>query len=378
MYPEFTAILLQAAQDPRVVPVVVTSGVRRVWEMVLQRMELQEIPIFGGGRVKDQYVITPKTKAGIVEWLAASNTEGRRREVVVYGDSPLDIPMMVLAEQVFVIVGDKDARSGTMDVELEKAISSNVFRKSHGKKFDTSIAQVLMPSTVTPRPKLPIAELHYPMEVPKYIAASAPAKLLASPMRNASIAGPDLREAHFRVGQYLATQLITEAVGLEEYTIPHVQGLTTVGHQLKAENRMLIVAMMRGGELMARGVQKTFPLSVFAFAEHPHEIAQRDVAEMANILLVDSVVNTGKSMIEFVRHIRGMNSKAKILLVAGVVQAGTIEVSGSRITERASLREKLGCHGDVGIVALRVSENKYTGVRGTDTGNRLFNTTHWD
>lgn len=176
----------------------------------------------------------------------------------------------------------------------------------------------------------------------------------------------------------MATQLITEAVGLEEYTIPHVQGLTTVGHRLKAENRTLIVAMMRGGELMARGVQKTFPLSVFAFAKHPHEIAQRDVAEMANILLVDSVVNTGKSMIEFVRHIRGINSKAKILLVAGVVQAGTIEVSGSRITERASLREKLGCHGDVGIVALRVSENKYTGVRGTDTGNRLFNTTHWD
>ncbi|ELQ32298.1 hypothetical protein OOU_Y34scaffold01196g6, partial [Pyricularia oryzae Y34] len=41
------------------------------------------------------------------------------------------------------------------------------------------------------------------------------------------------------------------------------------------------------------------------------------------------------------------------------------------------LRRKLGWHGDVGIVALRVSENMYAGAKGTDTRNRLFNTKHW-
>lgn len=31
---------------------------------------------------------------------------------------------------------------------------------------------------------------------------------------------------------------------------------------------------------------------------------------------------------------------------------------------------------DFNLVALRQSENQFTGSRGTDTGNRLFNTTH--
>ena len=34
--------------------------------------------------------------------------------------------------------------------------------------------------------------------------------------------------------------------------------------------------------------------------------------------------------------------------------------------------------GDVVLVTLRVSKNKYTGTGGTDTGHRLFNSTHLD
>ncbi|KAI6514250.1 hypothetical protein MCOR16_010601 [Pyricularia oryzae] len=62
VYPEITNILSRAARNPRVIPVVVTNGVCQVWEMVLQRIGLQEIPMFGGGRVRDQYVVTPKPK----------------------------------------------------------------------------------------------------------------------------------------------------------------------------------------------------------------------------------------------------------------------------------------------------------------------------
>ncbi|KAL5925358.1 hypothetical protein ACKVV7_003430 [Pyricularia oryzae] len=378
IYPEMITVLSQATRDPRVIPLVVTSGVRRVWEMALQRIGLQGIPIFGGGRVRDQYVVTPQTKATIVAWLATVNTGDHRRNVTVYGDSPLDIPMMAQAGRAFVIVGNEETRSSTMDSELEQAIRSGVFGKTHDKKFATTIKQILLPSNVTPRPGLPIAELQYPMEdVPVNIAPSTAAKLLASPMRDASIAGPALQEAHAQAGRFLATQVVAQVIGLEEHIIPHVQGQNTIGYRLKAEERTLIVAMMRGGEPMARGVYQTFPLAMFAFAKYPQELATRDVVDMESILLVDSVINTGKSMIDFVEYIRAMNSKAKILLVAGVVQAGAVELEVDGISEGGSLRWKLGLQGDVGIVALRVSENKYTGAKGTDTGNRLFNTTHW-
>lgn len=77
-------------------------------------------------------------------------------------------------------------------------------------------------------------------------------------------------------------------------------------------------------------------------------------------------------MVVFVEHIRGINPQAKVLLVAGVVQAGAMAVD-----KKESLRRKIESWGDVNNVALRVSENKYTGVKGTDTGDRLFNFTQW-
>ncbi|QBZ58493.1 hypothetical protein PoMZ_03446 [Pyricularia oryzae] len=236
VYPEMTNILSRATRDPRVIPVVVTSGILQVWEMALQRIGLKGIPIFGGGRARGQYIVTPQTKATIVEWLANINSRDCRRDVTV------------------------------------------------------SI----------------------------YIAPSTAAKLLASPMRDASIEGLTLQDARVQTGRFLATRVVTEVICLEKHTIPHLQGQNTSGYRLRDEKRNLIVAMMRGGEPMAKGVYRTFPLARYAFAKSPQDIAWRDVADMANILLVDSVVNTGKSMIDFVDNIRTMSSKAKILLVAGI------------------------------------------------------------
>lgn len=59
-------------------------------------------------------------------------------------------------------------------------------------------------------------------------------------------------------------------------------------------------------------------------------------------------------------------------MVAGVVQE---EVVGKDGAEGVLARELAGM-GDVSLVTLRISKNKYTGTGGTDTGHRLFNSTH--
>ncbi|KAI6322194.1 hypothetical protein MCOR30_007744 [Pyricularia oryzae] len=445
MYQDMIMHLGQLTWNQDILPVVVTCGVRQVWDKVLQRENLR-VPVIGGGRAKDGYVVTPEVKAAVVEWLATSGCDGRR-EVFVYGDSPLDIPMMARADHAFVVVGDEKTRSSTMDAELKKAIRGKIFRKSRNKRFDTHVWQIVMASKITPRPGLPITELEWPQEcavlqkpsrfaslktsitdlvettkrrgkelckidelesysysyysdssicnsyrstgqytvlnyephddtnIALHVAPSSASKLLSSPMRDASIAGPALQEAHVQAGRYMATHLVSELLGLEEYSIPHVQGVDTIGHRLRDEAATVIVAMMRGGEPMARGVHQVFPLAMFLHAKQPTDLDRRNIStSVANILLVDSVVNTGKSIREFVEHIRRFNSYAEIVVVAGVVQSGAIERHGSGA---AHLRGVFVGHGDVSMVALRLSENKYTGQGGTDTGNRLFNTTHW-
>jgi len=70
-----------------------------------------------------------------------------------------------------------------------------------------------------------------------------------------------------------------------------------------------------------------------------------------------------------VQHIRNLHVTIRIVVVAGVVQADC--ASGGVLSQAMA-----GSYDTLSIVTLRVSKNKYTGSGGTDTGNRLFSTTH--
>lgn len=80
-------------------------------------------------------------------------------------------------------------------------------------------------------------------------------------------------------------------------------------------------------------------------------------------------------MVEFVKHTREtVSGQVRIAMVAGVVQE---EVVGTEGVEGVFARDLAGM-GDVTLVTLRVSKNKYEGAGSTDTGHRLFNSTHLD
>jgi hypothetical protein len=85
-------------------------------------------------------------------------------------------------------------------------------------------------------------------------------------------------------------------------------------------------------------------------------------------VLVDSVVNSEKSVEEFVQHIRALDSTIRIVVIAGVMQAQSLS---DGILEDILARDE-----NVGFVCLRPSDNKYTGIGTTDTGNQLFNSAH--
>jgi len=71
-------------------------------------------------------------------------------------------------------------------------------------------------------------------------------------------------------------------------------------------------------------------------------------------------------MVQFAQHIHNLNSLIFILVIAGVIQAQSISNS---VFNQAG-------HEKLSLVALRLLDNQFTGKGITDTGNRLFNTTH--
>ncbi|KAJ5008450.1 Uracil phosphoribosyltransferase [Colletotrichum sp. SAR 10_66] len=366
IYREFLALLHAAEKKSNMGVVVVSCGIRRVWEKILAREGLSSVTIIGGGRIADGYVVTPEAKAAVVSRLQ----DHHNLYVYAFGDSPMDLPMLKAADEAIVVVGDERLRSKSMDEALLKAISEDGLRAK----------QMLMPRTSGMRLSsslLPVLQLDAQQIVAKFTKTpqhlrifhateKTAAKLLMTPTRDASIAGSGLRAAHHEVGRYLAIEFLADTLGVEEYPIPHVQGHTTAGHRLLGEESTAIIALMRGGEPMALGVSEVFARAMFLHAKQPEDIHENALSGKKTVILVDSVVNSGKSIEGFVRYLQALDATIRIVVIAGVVQKEAL----------ANVMKPLGKTADLSLVALRLSENKYVGQGGTDTGNRLFNTAH--
>ena len=117
---------------------------------------------------------------------------------------------------------------------------------------------------------------------------------------------------------------------------------------------------------MTFGVNEAFPLAMFVHAKQPVEITRHHLPEQGTVVLVDSVINSGKSIVEFVNRIRHLDATIRIVVVAGVAHVKSLPY----------LAHGLPSLEDFSLVILRQSDNQFQGTRGVDTGNRLFNTTH--
>ncbi|OAA65187.1 HAD-like domain protein [Niveomyces insectorum RCEF 264] len=370
LYPDFLRLIRGVLEKKTALVVVLTCGLASVWEKVMARRGLKgKVLVLGSTRASQDLIVTPAVKAHVVAHLR----ENRGKFVWAFGDSPLDLPMMQEAHMAVVVVnGDDSLRSRSMEGKLRQILEDGTLPHAY---------QALMPRDAKPLlaggEEMPIIDTCGDKLVSKVGASCAKFQtlteryvtlLLAGEMRDATVSGPGLRAAHETAGWYVASELLPSVLGLETYTIPLVTQTQGTAYRLGHEAKTLIVPLMRGGEPMAFGVSKAFPRAPFVHADKPQALRPDLVRRMHAVVLVDSVVNTGKSILEFFQHIRGISATVRIVVVAGVVQQDAV-VEGSPLYD--SLMSDAAIH----ILALRLSKNKFTGVGTTDTGNRLFNTT---
>jgi uracil phosphoribosyltransferase len=367
MYPEMVKLLQRIGTDGLVGAVVVTCGLGRVWEEVLRREGLHEhVKVIGGGRPSDGCVYGEIKTA-----LVARLQEYHKMHVWAIGDGPLDLGMIEKADEAIVVVGEEKSRSRSMENKLLEAIEERGLRAQ----------QLLLPNTVSPRgdpAKLPVIQITddfldtihgYRSVIDDRIlhaTNTAAARLLMTPTRDARIQGGALRVAHHDIGRYLSIHYLGQMMGLEKYHIPHVTGHITEGFRLRYEQRTLIVALMRAGEPLAYGVNTALPQAAFLHAKRALDVTAEHLKGRYTVILADGVINTGTTVAMFIKHIRKISTRVQIIVVAGVTQANAVEdVLASILNEDRR----------TGLITLRMSDNKYTGVGGTDTGHRLFNTT---
>ena len=190
-------------------------------------------------------------------------------------------------------------------------------------------------------------------------------RLLADRTRRSDLDTRDYSEAYADLGRFLACQVM-EQFELEEYQIQHCEGPRT-GIRIRAEESIGIVCLMRAGLYLAHGcrsVLRRSPLHLFS-PERDKGLSPKELEELASsrldtLLIVDSVVNTGKTIRPIFAQAKALGIR-RVIVLAGV---SPFEQGNSIAAD----------HPDVPFYFARLSHNSYVGKGGTDTGNRLFGT----
>jgi uracil phosphoribosyltransferase/phosphoserine phosphatase/gluconate kinase len=372
MYPEILSMLRKISNSEHVRAVVVSCGLRPVWQKVLEREGLDtKLTVIAGGRLSEEIVVTADVKAALVAHLQQKHGMC----VWAFGDGPLDLEMLRIADQAIVIVGDKEGRSRSMDEALENYITTK----------NLKARQILLPPTAPARlskRQLPAVNLtdefiQSILGFRKHTSSTSrifhatdqnAARLLMTPTRDADVHGHYLRASHNDVGFYLAIEFLSEVLGVEEFPILHVQGHHTEGYRIaQQDKRTLVVAVMRAGEPIAAGVGRALPMATFLHAKNPEDLKPEYLQGRRTIILADAVVNKGDTIADFVNFIRPKDASVCIIVMTAVAQKACVETG--RFADLLAKDKKLN------LIALRLSENSYKGTKGTDTGHRLFNTT---
>lgn len=182
-------------------------------------------------------------------------------------------------------------------------------------------------------------------------------KILNTKSRISTLSTVELSEIHKKLGELLSYKLLEE-FKIKEIQIDHVQG-KKVGYDLDLSERFLIIVLMRGGLYVADGFKNIFDgkydFEMINSVEEAKSIKENYNLESTNIIIIDSVINTGKSIQEIVDL---LPANKTLYIVSLVMQENAKEIFSK--------------YENLVFYISRLSSNFYIGKGNIDTGNRLF------
>lgn len=248
--------------------------------------------------------ISAETKFFVAKFLK------QKHFVTAYGDSKNDLFMLKEADKGILVVNDHLSRSlHKSEIAGVKILYTN--RKLHILSDDKSIDENEM------------------NEIQDLISITK---------SDSGINGNKLASAHFELGKKLCR---------------YISALS--------EKDTTIISLERSGHFIADGMYMSFDCRFETYNSKFHSLPKLCTK---NVILVDGVINNGKSMLETISRIENIAPNTKIIVVAGVIN-----------------EQALPLFETYDLIVVRVSKNKFTGsnVRiqkgnvGPDTADRLFN-----
>lgn len=296
---------LKSLQNVRILPI--TAGCARLWENILRQAGLSV-------NVPDTGMIMSAS----VKYQICRRLQDLGRFVVAVGDSPLDIPMLIKSNRGYVI-----SNKGRRDY-MERVL------KTYPHIHCLSYCSYQYPDVQSDGGIETIT-------VPEYAADAEKAAIIGKTRSAENLCGRELREVHRRIGTFLAEKIEKDYPRTDFY----------------------VVAILRSGLSLALGIAEYFDCPV-VFCTSSDEAYLRYQLRLADDLsgrtpiLVDGVVNTGKTMTDILSWFRG----SQPIFATAVLSCGAKISFGGR------------------LYAARLSPKNFTDntqrKKRTDTSDRLF------
>ncbi len=182
-------------------------------------------------------------------------------------------------------------------------------------------------------------------------------RILNTKSRIATLSTVELSEIHKKLGELLSYKLLEE-FQIKEIEIDHVQG-KKIGYGIDENETFLIIVLMRGGLYVAEGFKNIFDgqysFEMINSSNEIERIKKEYDINNTNIIIIDSVINTGNS----IRKIVDLFPNDKKLYIVSLVM-------------QEKSQEKFKDYKNLIFYIARLSSNFYIGKGNIDTGNRLF------
>lgn len=156
---------------------------------------------------------------------------------------------------------------------------------------------------------------------------------------NSGISGSRLAAAHVRLGEKIGKRIST----------------------VFPEKNMSILVLERGGRFFGDGVY--MGAGGIFYSMNP-KIDDTPAIKSERVVIVDSVINTGKSIMRIIEEIKKNNPGIDVVIAANVIQSEAVELFKDYLVFVTRLSE----NSFVGV-----NQSKQTGKTGPDTADRLFN-----
>ena len=137
IYPEFLTFIYDLPQYVKCI--VVTSGLREIWQRILQNHQLTNVSLIGGNYFpKDTFVIDPNAKKLIVSLL-----KNKGKNVFAFGDSLIDFEMLKEADRSFLVVNEKQNKDIIPFVSEIQQLQQISFTKFEHKHISRTILAII-------------------------------------------------------------------------------------------------------------------------------------------------------------------------------------------------------------------------------------------